>query len=159
MKHRYVVIPPSGRPPATGFTLVELMVVVAIAAILVSIATAGYQSQVRKSRRTEARTALLDLAAREERWYSTNNAYTNAPANLGYATFTPVGSGYYNVAVATTAANPAAVPPTQAGYTITATATGLQVGDTGCRTFTVDQTGTQTALDSGGANTTATCWQ
>jgi len=59
------------------------------------------QSQVRKSRRTEARTALLDLAAREERFFSTNSAYTNVPANLGYAgTFpAPVGSSYYQVNV------------------------------------------------------------
>jgi type IV pilus assembly protein PilE len=147
------------RRTATGFSLIEIMVVVAIAAILVSIATAGYQSQVRKSRRTEARSALLDLAAREERWFSTNNAYTNVPANLGYSTFTPVGSGYYNVGINATAAVPGNVPPTPAGYVITATSAGIQVGDTGCQTFTVDQTGTQAAKNSGGADTTATCWQ
>lgn len=155
-----VTLTGGGRSTVAGFSLIELMVVVAIAAILVSIAAAGYQSQVRKSRRTEARSALLDLAAREERWFSTNNAYTNVAANLGYATFTPVGSGYYNVGIVVTAPSaPGVVPPTPAGYVITATSTGIQVGDTTCQTFTVDQTGTQVANSSAPAVTTATCWQ
>jgi type IV pilus assembly protein PilE len=50
-----------------GFTLIELMVTLAIAAILLSIVVPTYQAQVRKSRRTEAKTAILDFAAREER--------------------------------------------------------------------------------------------
>jgi type IV pilus assembly protein PilE len=154
MKRTPVVTPAAGRSP--GFSLIELMVVVAIAAILVSVAVASYQSQVQKSRRTEARSALLDLATREERFFSTNNLYSTLPADMGYASFTPVGSGYYNVTVAITAANPATVPPTQAGYTITATSTGIQVADTSCVSFTVDQTGTQTSTGSAPA---ATCWQ
>ena len=51
-----------------GFTLIELMVVVVIATILLGIAVPSYMSQVRQSRRTEAKTALLDLAGREERF-------------------------------------------------------------------------------------------
>src|ERR1700693_6176203 len=115
----------AGRQTAAGFTLVELMVTVAIATLLLVVAVPSYQAQVQKSRRTEARTALLDLAGREERCFSSNNAYTNVPANLGYLSFAPVGSGYYNVAIVVVAANPANVPPTQAGYTITATPIGL----------------------------------
>jgi type IV pilus assembly protein PilE len=144
---------------ASGFSLIELMVVVAIAAILVSVAAAGYQSSVRKSRRTEARSALLDLAGREERYFSTNNLYSALPADMGYASFTPVGSGYYNVGIVPVAANPGAVPPTLGGYTITATAIGLQVADTTCAQFTLDQNGVQASADSGGNPTTATCWQ
>ena len=147
------------RPAPRGFTLIELMVVVAVFALLLAIAVPSYQTQVRKSRRTEARTAVLDLAAREERWFSTNNAYANLPASLGYSSFTPIGSGYYNVAIAVTAADPTTLPPTPAGYVITARAIATQVGDTGCETFTVDQTGAQRSTDSGGADSTATCWQ
>jgi len=51
-------------PPAAGFTLVELMIVVVIASILLAIAVPSYMTQVRESRRTEAKTALLDLAGR-----------------------------------------------------------------------------------------------
>jgi type IV pilus assembly protein PilE len=144
---------------ATGFSLIELMVVVAIAAILVSVAAASYQSSVRKSRRTEARSALLDLAAREERYFSTNNFYSGVSTDLGYASFIPVGSGYYNVGIAPVAANPGALPPTLGGYTITATAVGIQVADTTCAQFTLDQNGVQGSLDSSNNTTTATCWQ
>ena len=132
-----------------GFTLIELMVTVAIVAILASIAVPAYQGQVRKSRRVEAKTALLDLAGREERLYATTNAYGSTPASLGYGAGTgafslPVGNGYYNVTVATTAGPPAT-------FTITATAIGAQAQDTTCSTFTLTQTGVQTA-------TSATCW-
>jgi type IV pilus assembly protein PilE len=154
MKHPSLPAPTANR--SSGFSLIELMVVVAIAAILVSVAAASYQSQVQKSRRTEARTALLDLATREERYFSTNNFYSNLPADMGYGTFTPVGSGYYNVTIAVTPANAGTVPPTQAGYLIKATAIGIQVSDASCQTFTVDQTGTQ---GSTGTAPVATCWQ
>src|SRR5438132_12993393 len=65
--------------PAMGFTLIELMVVVAIVTILFSIAIPSYMSYIRQSRRTEAKTAVLDLAGREERFLSTNpTAYTRS---------------------------------------------------------------------------------
>src|SRR5215469_3360224 len=86
-----------------GFTLIELMVVVVIATILLSIAVPSYKSQVRQSRRTEAKTAILDLSGREERYLSTNpSAYTNNPTFLGYGGFgvgNPIGSGYYYLTV------------------------------------------------------------
>ncbi|MGH8133295.1 MAG: type IV pilin protein [Steroidobacteraceae bacterium] len=149
----------AARAGAAGFTLTELMVVVVIAALLLSIAVPSYQSYVRKSRRTEARSALLDLAGREERFFSTNNAYSATPADVGYSTFALVGSGYYNVTIAPIAAVPTTVPPTPPGYVITAQTTGIQVADTDCQKFTVDQTGTQGATSTAGAVTTATCWQ
>src|SRR6516164_5379396 len=93
-----------------GFTLIELMVVVVIATILLSIAVPSYMSQIRQSRRTEAKTALLDLAGREERFLTTNpQAYTNVPAQLGYVGFgaaNPIGSGYYYLNVCSPAASP-----------------------------------------------------
>ena len=135
-----------------GFTLVELMVTVAIVAILATIATTSYTSQIQKSRRTDARSALLDLAGREEKIYSTTNTYTNVLANLGYNSAT-VGSGYYTVAVVSPdPSQPAfATIPT---YLITATAINSQVGDTQCLTLSVNQTGSQTATPG----PAATCW-
>jgi type IV pilus assembly protein PilE len=143
---------------AGGFTLVELMVTLVVAAILVSIAVPSYQAQVRKSRRTEARNAVMDLATREERYYSVNNTYTNVALELGYGqdnaviTDRPVGSGYYTVSVILTASQPAATPPTPAGFQITATAAGVQQKDTQCQSFTVDDLGTQTSLPA------TDCW-
>jgi type IV pilus assembly protein PilE len=66
-----------------------------------------------------------------------------------------VGSGYYNLTV--TSPDPAFVG-TGPSYIITATSTGLQVKDTACASFSVNQLGTQTSKDSGGADSTSTCW-
>jgi type IV pilus assembly protein PilE len=131
-----------------GFTLIELMVTVAIVGILATIASAAYTSQVQKSRRTDARSAVLDLAGREEKLFSTTNAYSAAATDLGYTAFPiAVGSGYYNVSAAV--GNP---PVT---YVITATAIGTQVNDTQCVTLSVDQLGVQSSTGTG---TAATCW-
>ncbi len=131
-----------------GFSLIELMVTVAIVGILATIASVAYTSQVQKSRRTDARSALLDLAGREEKLFSTTNAYSGTAADLGYAAFpSVVGSGYYNVSVA--------VPNPPVTYVITATAIGTQTADTQCATLSVDQLGVQSSTGTG---TAATCW-
>jgi len=133
-----------------GFTLIELMIALAVVAILASIALPAYQGQVRKSRRTEAKNALLDLAGREERLYATTNAYGATDSSLGYGTAGVasfnVGTNYYNVVISNVTAGPPAT------FTLTANAIGTQVNDTTCLFFSVDQTGTQTAT------TPNTCW-
>lgn len=138
-----------------GFSLLELMVTIAVATILFTIAVPAYQAQVRKSRRTEARTAVMDLAAREERYYSVNNDYTDSALQLGYGTADTaiagltVGNGYYQVSVV----KRAAAPPKLAGFTVTATAFGPQLNDAACQSFQVDETGAQTSAPS-----TSECW-
>jgi type IV pilus assembly protein PilE len=137
---------------AGGFTLIELMVTIVIGAILIAIAGPAYLTQIRKSRRTEAKTAILDLASREERLYSTTNTYSADPATLGYPAFgQPIGGGYYKVDVAA----PAAANP--ATYQITATAINSQLKDTACATFVVDQTGKQRTTNSAGTDSSAQC--
>lgn len=148
------------RPASAGFTLIELMVVVVIGAVLVTIAVPAYTSQVRKSRRTEARTALLDLASREERFMSTNMTYTNIPSDLGYSGSAfpiTVGSSYYSLAAPVIVAAGANAPAT---FTVSATPVSGsgQDKDTICASFKVDSTGKQSSTDSGGADSTATCW-
>jgi type IV pilus assembly protein PilE len=151
---------------AGGFSLIELMVVVAIATILFAIAVPSYMNQVRQSRRTEAKTTLLDLAAREESYFSTsaNGAnYTATPANLGYNGAWPivVGSGYYQVTVCVAASGAGSCNPISAAqgpmYVITATpvATGSQAADAQCTSFSVDSVGQQFAT---GTQTAAFCW-
>ena len=146
------------RTNCKGFSLIELMVVVAIAAILATIVVPTYLSQIRKSRRTEARTALLDLASREERYMSGNNAYTNTAGNLGYSTLpTAIGSGYSTLTVAAPVAATATAP---ASFSATATpvAGKGQDKDTQCASFSVDSTGKQSAANSGGTDSTSICW-
>ena len=135
-----------------GFTLVELMVVILIVAILATIAIPGYTSQIRKSRRTEARNALLDAAAREERFYATNNSYTIAGTDLGYGAALPVnvGSNYYqlNATCTATGTNPCT------DYALTATAINTQAKDTSCTALTLNSVGVQGATGSAAT----TCW-
>jgi type IV pilus assembly protein PilE len=140
-----------------GFTLIELLVTMAILAILATIALSTYQSSVRKSRRTDAKAALLDIAGREERYLSTNGTYTADPTQFGYPAGLPiaVGSGYYTVNVAVTAPAAGAAPT----YALTATPVGTQVSDTGCASFTVTQTGQRTATNSSGADASTDCWR
>jgi type IV pilus assembly protein PilE len=141
-----------------GFTLVELMIVIVIGAILVGIAVPSYQAQVQKSRRTDARNAILDIAAREERLLSVTNAYSAIPTDVGYGGATwpqPVTNSYYQVTVTTP--DPAQ-PAGTTSFIITAQAIGIQVGDTACASFSVNQIGSQTALTSGGAQNATTCW-
>ena len=151
-------------PPrkSSGFTLIELMVTVVIGAILASIAVPMYTAQMRQSRRTEARTALLDMASREERYSSTNSAYSSAPANLGYSGAFPVvvGSGYYQISACVNTAItscPGADAGTGATFLLTATpvATSPQSKDTACGSFTLDSTGVQNVTGPSGATT---CW-
>jgi len=145
-----------------GFTLIELVIAMVIASILAAIAIPSYNSYIMKSRRTEAKSTLLNLASLEERFYSTNNTYSTLPTDLGYpATATvpfPVGSGYYNIsAIAVTAAVApvnAASAGTPATYSITALAVGSQARDSGCTSFTISSGGVQTS-----AGTSTTCWQ
>lgn len=139
---------------ATGFSLIELMVTVLIISVLVAIAVPTYLDKVRKSRRTEAKTVLLDLAGREERFFNTNNQYSVLPSDLGYGATAAafpmnVGSGYYSVSVVLNAGPPV-------GYTLTASPVvgSDQAKDLHCQTFTLQSTGQQTSLPD-----TTTCWQ
>jgi type IV pilus assembly protein PilE len=151
-----------------GFTLIELMVVVVIATILLSLAVPSYMTYIRQSRRTEAKTALLDIAGREESYFATNGSqYTATAANLGFAVAwnAPFGSGYYQVLVCSPAAaacNGLAMPNTPAApsYQVVAipVAGTTQVNDTQCAAFGVDSTGQQYAVNSAGTANTQYCW-
>ena len=149
-----------------GMTLMELMIVVVIASILVSIAVPSYVSQVRRGRRVEAKTALLDLAGREERYFSTSATganYSQTAGDLGYNALPVVlPSGYYRLIVCAVGPGMAgACPPsnqTAPAFAITAVPLGTQTGDTQCASFAVDNTGKQWATDSGGNDNTPYCW-
>ena len=142
----------------TGFTLIELMIVVAIIAILASIAVPAYTSSVRKSRRTEAKTAILDFAAREERLYATQNVYSSDPVALGYAAAGgswPVSTGsYYQIDAPTNVQPATATTPATFTVTVEPSAGSPQLQDTICTSFTVTQTGAQSATGSD----PSACW-
>lgn len=140
---------------AAGMTLIELLVAMVILGILTAVALPQYSSYVMKSRRADAKTALLDLASRQERFFAINNAYTTSAANLGYgaaATFpinvTSGSATYYTLVAPTVTAGSSTVLPT---FVATVTPAGTQQKDTQCYTFQVNSAGVKTNLGSGGA--------
>ena len=158
-RHHSTAALASGACRERGFTLIELMITVVIASILMTIAFPMYLHQIRESRRTDARSALLDLASREERYYAMNNVYTTSATNLGYTGWPQtVGSGYYQVSQPTNVNAPTATSP--ATFTLSATpiAGKGQDRDSDCQTFTVTQAGQETSTNSASADSSSICW-
>jgi len=120
-----------------GFSLIELMIVIAIIAFLASVAIPSYRSYVLKSQRTIAITNLLKLQNSYEASYSQNNQYPAAP------TFMPANTTYYNYTSALSGS----------GYILTATANGPQANDnesgTSCSPLT---------LNNSNVMAPAVCW-
>jgi type IV pilus assembly protein PilE len=128
-----------------GMTLIEMMIVVAIVAILGTIALGNYRASVLRSNRAEATAALLRIQAAEEKYYLSRNTYTNNLALLGSSENTE--RGLYTLRIQ--------VGGTGDTYTARATATGSQTADTECPVFTIDETGARTPVP-GDANR---CWR
>jgi type IV pilus assembly protein PilE len=138
----------------SGFTLIELMIVVVIAALLAAVALPSFMNTIRKSRRSEAVASISAIQQAQERWRANNTTYaansvltTAAPAGLGLSSTTE--NGRYTLALS---AN------TDRAYTVTATAvtTGSQASDreggTSCSTLTVAVT------NGNGVKSPAACW-
>ncbi len=137
---------------AIGFTLIELMVAVAMVGVLAMIALPQYNVSVAKSRRVDAKNALLDLAAREERYYATNNAYTATASNLGYSGSFPVaistgGPTTYTLTVSTSNSN--------ANFTAQALRGSVQTSDA-CGDYQITDQGIQSNLNY--TSLTPPCW-
>ncbi len=136
-----------------GFTLIELMIVVMIMSILAAVGYPSYTQYVIRGKRSEARSALLDAAARQERFYSDNNQYTSTVGAGGLGITDPGGctaagvqteTCKYTITTAATNSNQ--------NFTVTATPT---FADAECGVLTIDQTGLKTESGTGDLST---CW-
>lgn len=130
-----------------GFTLIELMVAVAVVGIITAIALPAYRRYVLQGNRTDAIRSLSFYQQALERCYSQNFSYLGCPAAPGTATTS--GNGYYNITFPLLTAS---------AYTISAAPTGAQTSDTQCASMTISQNGAQTALDTSSDVTTQECW-
>ena len=129
-----------------GFTLIELMIVVAIIGILAAIAYPSYQDQVMKSRRSDAQSLVLDVAARQERFYFDNGSYADKLSALSYsADIIDTPEGYFSVAISASSAS---------SFTVTATPQGAQASDK-CGNLSLDQAGQKT---KSGTADLGQCW-
>lgn len=137
----------NNRAGIQGFTLIELMIVVVVIAILAAIAYPAYQDQVRKSRRTEAKSALQEMMNRQERFYTTNNLYTiDLDGDLNYdADPFITEEGWYSIAAAACGGG------LNQCVSLTATALNDQDNDQ-CEDFTLTSQGLRTVSGSGD------CW-
>jgi type IV pilus assembly protein PilE len=132
------------RKSLSGFTLLELVIVVVIVGVLAMIAYPSYQDQLRKSRRASAQSYLMDLAQRQQRYLLDARVYAGAEATLNPAGTPGDVSPFYTIAIDNTKAlDPAAPAP---AFTITATAVGSQVVDGNL------------AIDNQGAKQPSTKW-
>ena len=129
---------------SNGFTLVELIVAVAIVGILATIALPSYKNYVLRSRRAEAMTELTKAQAMIERCYAANFTYI---APLCPAASSPTPQGFYTMTSVSSATT----------YTFTATAVGSQASDILCATMSIDQANQKLAADIHGI-AQPSCW-
>ena len=120
--------------PSRGFTLIELMVVVAVVAILSLVAYPNYNAYVRKARRAQAKADLMALAQTLERTFTTDRDYTKFALSGTLNQSPHNGTPRYDIALA---------PLTRTTFTLTATPRGDQRADP-CGTLTLAHTGART---------------
>ena len=129
-----------------GFTLIELMIVLAVLAVIVAIGYPSYQEHVKKSRRAEGMGQLLELADRMERAYSDRGTYPTVISEVYVAT---TDRGFYTLSIVT--AN-------NVSFTVSATPTSLgDQNEDKCHTFTLTSLGEKSV--SGGSHGVDKCWK
>ena len=140
-----------------GFTLIDVLIVVALIAILLAIALPSYNEHTLKSKRSIARTHLLDIAGKQQEFFLNNKSYAGNLTALGYDSDTVgvnskgnlvaagAGDSVYDFSVTSSSA---------LAYALQASAANSQTQDSYCGNFTLDSTGIKGASGSLGAD----CW-
>ena len=138
----------------SGFTLIELMIAVAVIGIIAAVALPSYQDHVRRTNRAEAKSILLEMSQLLERNYTTVNRYDQKSDGTGFTLSTTqspkTGTAKYTIQFA-------AGSLTQNAYTLQAVPTGSMTGDA-CSTLTLTNTGVK-GVGAGATLDAATCWQ
>lgn len=132
-----------------GFSLIEVLFVVVVLGILTAIAIPYFDNVRNKARRADAVVALTTAVQRQDRWRTKNGTYTSDPTQLTESGTNRSPDGLYIISVANVTAET---------YSITATATVGQLGDTDCRAFTITHTGKKSVKNASNVDNTSSCW-
>jgi type IV pilus assembly protein PilE len=130
-----------------GFTLVELMIVVAIVAILAAFAVPSYSRYGYRARRADGQELLLRIATAQERYYATYNKY-GALTDIGFKDPVLSEKGFYSASLSN---------PTASTFTATAARRGAQLSDA-CGSLQLDSTGAKTSGAANNLSSNGSCW-
>lgn len=137
---------------SAGFSLIEVMIVLVIIGILMLVAVPGYQESMKKSRRADGMRDLMELAARQERFYAQYSVYTediDSPDGLNFQRTTS-SEGHYDLEVVTCAGE----VDFSACYVLQAVPKSIQAKDNDCGTLSVNSKGQRSASGTLGE----ACW-
>jgi len=134
----------------SGWTVIELLIALVVAAVLVAIAVPSYQSHIKRSQRADGVAALLNVQTAQEKFFLQTGVYSASltegpPAGLGLAKLSP--QGHYAVEISVSAPS---------AYTAKAVRVST---DTRCVELTLNQNGLRQARDAQGKDTTEDCWR
>lgn len=145
---------------SSGFTLIEVMIVVAVIAIIAAVAIPSYNSSILKSKRAIGKGELMEVLSEQEQYFVNNKGYATTLASLGYsvdandayyidsdgiASSASTGSSTYKIYLTAGA--------TTSGFTVEADPINSQAADTDCDTLKLSSTGLKSVSGSG-----ANCW-
>lgn len=144
-----------------GFTLIELMIVIAIVSVISALAVPSYVDHVRKGKRADAKVELLQIAQMQESYFVQNLSYAKSlkdeAGGLGLGSTVQTEQEQYLITIGATPNGCTGTTITPCtGYTLTATPQGGQVKDVECLNFTLSHTGKKDVSVTGHAKQ---CWK